>query len=78
LQEFQKENAETLAKYEVLIGEIRDKPIGSFEDLKKFDKKKSLKALVKLSLQSEPVGMKGTHFELFGITSIGKSTIINK
>jgi len=40
--------------------------------------KKRAEALVKLDLQSEPVDMKGKNFGFFGITSTGKSTIINK
>ncbi len=56
---------------------MKDEQIDSFEDLEKFDKK-SAEALIKLALQTEPLQMKGKNFGFFGLTSTGKSTIINK
>jgi len=56
---------------------LKDEKIESFEDLEKFDKK-SAEALIKLALQTEPLDMQGKNFGFFGITSTGKSTIINR
>jgi GTP-binding protein EngB required for normal cell division len=56
---------------------LKDEQIDSFEDLEKFDKKKA-DALIKLALETKPLDMKGKNFGFFGLTSTGKSTIINK
>jgi GTP-binding protein EngB required for normal cell division len=60
-----------------LVAQLKDEQIDSFEDLEKFDRKKT-DALVKLALQTEPLDLKGKNFGFFGLTSTGKSTIINR
>ena len=77
LEQFRRQHAEILRKYEALMAQLKDEQIDSFDDLEKFDKKKA-DALVKLALQTEPLPMTGKNFGFFGLTSTGKSTIINQ
>jgi small GTP-binding protein len=77
LNEFQKQNAALLAKYEELVKRMEDQQIETFEDLQKFDQK-GAEALVRLATETAPLQMQGRNFGFFGLTSTGKSTIINK
>ncbi len=56
---------------------IEDQKIDSFEVLQKFEEK-AVDSLVNLGLKTQPLQMNGRNFGFFGITSTGKSTIINK
>ncbi|KAJ6641590.1 hypothetical protein Bhyg_06530, partial [Pseudolycoriella hygida] len=77
---FQQRNAELHAEF-VKVAEriksqgIEDK-IESFEDLERLDKI-AADALVKLAIRTEPLQMEGRNYGFYGITSSGKSTIIN-
>lgn len=77
LEQFRQQHAVILAKYQELMAQLKDEQIDSFDDLEKFDKKRA-EALVKLAQQTEPLQMVGKNFGFFGITSTGKSTIINQ
>ncbi|CAM4860679.1 unnamed protein product [Rotaria socialis] len=77
LQEFQQQNAHLLQQFEKLRQEIEDQKIESFEDLQQYDQK-GADALVKLATQTTPLQMQGRNIGFFGLTSTGKSTIINK
>lgn len=77
LADFQKQNAELLAQFQELSKRIHDQEIETFEDLQKFDRK-GADALIKLAVQTQALPMDGRNFGFFGLTSTGKSTIINK
>lgn len=77
LAEFQRQNAQLLAQFQELSKRIHDQDIESFEDLQKFDKK-AADALIKLAVQTQALPLDGRNFGFFGLTSTGKSTIINK
>ncbi|CAF1159430.1 unnamed protein product [Adineta steineri] len=77
LQQFQKQNADILAKYNELIKRMENQDIDSFEDLQRFDRK-GAEVLIRLASQTAPLPMQGRNFGFFGLTSTGKSTIINK
>lgn len=70
-------NAELVKKFEELSRRMQEQNIESFDDLVKFDKK-GAEALVKLASQAPPIQMTGRNFGVFGITSTGKSTMINR
>lgn len=72
-----RQNSDLVAKFEELSRRMQEQEIDSFEDLAKFDKK-AADALVKLASQAPPIAMTGRNFGVFGITSTGKSTLINK
>ena len=77
LAEFQKQNAQLFAQFQELSKRIHDQDIDTFEDLQKFDKK-GADALINLAVQTKALPMDGRNFGFFGLTSTGKSTIINK
>jgi GTP-binding protein EngB required for normal cell division len=77
LADFQKQNAELLAQFQELSLRIDSQQIESFEDLQKFDKK-GADALINLASKTQAMPMDGRNFGFFGLTSTGKSTIINK
>lgn len=76
LAEFQRQNAQLLAQFQELSKRIADQEIESFEDLQKFDKK-AADALINLAVRTEALPLDGRNFGFFGLTSTGKSTIIN-
>lgn len=79
--ECQKQNAQLLTEFDKMRSRLRndglDSKIESFEDLKRFDEKAAA-ALVELAMKTEPMKLPGRNFGFFGITSVGKSSIINK
>ncbi|CAF1586607.1 unnamed protein product [Rotaria magnacalcarata] len=77
LQEFQLQNVHLLQEFEKLRQDIEDQKIESFEDLQQYDQK-GAEALVKLATQTTPLQMQGRNIGFFGLTSTGKSTMINK
>ena len=76
LAAFQRQNAAMLEKYESLLAQMRSQEIESFEDLQRFDQK-AAEALVKLARQTVALPFSGRNFGLFGVTSSGKSSLIN-
>ena len=59
-----------------LRAELKDKKIESFEALAKQDEE-ATKALIVLAQKAQPMTMVGINIGLFGITSTGKSTMLN-
>ena len=76
LAEFHKQNGAIMAKYDALLAQMKSQEIDSFEDLQRFDQK-AAEALLKLAQQTQPLPMVGRNFGLFGVTSSGKSSLIN-
>ena len=77
LQEFQVQHAHLLQEFEKLRQRIDDQKIESFEDLQRYDQK-GAEALVKLASETPTAKMQGKNIGFFGLTSTGKSTMINK
>jgi len=81
LTEYQKKNDELLAQFNVISQNIKsqglESKIETFADLERFDEA-SAAALVELAKRTAPITLNGRNFGFFGITSTGKSTIINK
>lgn len=66
-----------MEQYTALIKRIEEQEISSFEDLVKYDEK-AAQALIKLATGTPAMQMTGRNFGFFGVTSTGKSTMINK
>ena len=77
LAAMQSQNAALVARFEELSERIREQEIESFEDLVKLDAK-AADAVVKLASETKAVVMEGRNFGFFGVTSTGKSTMINR
>jgi len=77
LADLQRQNTELVAKFQEITEKIRVQTIDSFEDLQKFDANAAA-ALIKLAVQVKALPMDGRNFGFFGVTSTGKSTVINK
>lgn len=80
LSEYQKQNAQLLAEFDKISRKIQNEELASkiesFDDLKRFDEK-CASALIQLAQKTEPIKLEGRSFGFFGVTSSGKSTIIN-
>ena len=64
-------------KFQDLADRMAKQEIETFDDLVKFDKK-GAEALVKLAHDAPAAALEGKTFGFFGITSTGKSTLINR
>jgi GTP-binding protein EngB required for normal cell division len=76
IDQLQNQYHELKTKYDELLGQFKAKNIGSFEELQKFHGEEANK-LVRLVRQTKPLNIGGRNFGFFGITSTGKSTMIN-
>lgn len=65
-----------LTRFETLKGEMQEKKINSFEALAQQDKE-ATKLLIELARLTEPISLEGHNIAIFGLTSTGKSTLIN-
>ncbi|CAF3245873.1 unnamed protein product [Rotaria sp. Silwood2] len=77
IEEYQARNRELMEKYDELYQEIRDNNISSFDDLDEHYSK-GAEALKRMAAATQPMQMTGVNFALFGITSSGKSTMLNQ
>ena len=77
LEESRKRNTVLRQEFEKLNEQIADQKIDSFEDLQRHDRK-TAEALVVLADKTPPAEMQGINIGFFGVTSTGKSTMINK
>ncbi|CAF4048834.1 unnamed protein product [Rotaria magnacalcarata] len=78
LEQIQQQNAYLLHEYEKLRQAISAREIHSFNDLQRHDQK-GAKELIRLASQTVPLQLDGGRsFGFFGLTSTGKSTMINK
>ena len=76
LRRYREQHAALQEDLNKLRAELKDKKIDSFEALGKQDEKLK-KGLIKLAQKAKPVAMIGINIGLFGITSTGKSTMLN-
>jgi GTP-binding protein EngB required for normal cell division len=77
LERYREQHAELMRKFNDLTERMERQRITSFDDLKMVDQK-SAEALVHLASTTEPLNLGGHAFGFFGLTSTGKSTMINK
>jgi small GTP-binding protein len=70
-------NARLAQQFQELVKKMEDQQINSFDDLQRLDRKNA-DALIQLAKEVVPIEMSGINVAIFGITSTGKSTIINK
>ncbi|CAF4900700.1 unnamed protein product [Rotaria sp. Silwood1] len=76
LAQYRQQHAELLERFDSLSKKLQREKIESFEDLEKQDKE-AKKVLITLAQQTKPVQMIGINIGLFGLTSTGKSTMLN-
>ena len=66
-----------MEKFNELTEELERQRITSYEDLQKVDQR-AAESLVKLASRTEPYRLGERSFGFFGLTSTGKSTLINR
>ncbi|CAF3510592.1 unnamed protein product [Rotaria sp. Silwood2] len=76
LEDYQREHEQQLKEMTKLLAELKEKKLNSFEAIEAHDKK-AKEALIQLAKQAKPIGMEGNNIALFGLTSTGKSTMLN-
>ncbi|CAF4319103.1 unnamed protein product [Rotaria sp. Silwood2] len=76
LDNYQKEHEEQLKAMNKLMVEMKEKKLNSFEAIENNDKT-AKEALIHLAKQAKPIRMEGKNVALFGLTSTGKSTLLN-
>jgi GTP-binding protein EngB required for normal cell division len=76
LHQYKEKNTELEKLYELFAQELKKKKIDSFEALLEQDKEAAA-ALIELARKTQPISMKGNNVALFGLTSTGKSMMIN-
>ena len=70
------ETAELRGRFAVLTSDLKQQKIETFEELAKQDKE-AKKVLIELAQETAPAKMEGFNVALFGLTSTGKSTMLN-
>jgi len=77
IEYYQQQHEVQLKEMNKLLEELKKKQLNTFEDIENNDKK-AKEALIRLAKQAAPFGMEGNNVALFGITSAGKSTMLNR
>ena len=77
LERYREENQQLLERFEELTELIERRRITSFEDLQEIDKRAS-ETLITLASNTQPFQLRGLTHGFFGLTSTGKSTMINR
>ena len=73
---YEQKNAELLARFQKLKEDMKARKINTFEALAQQDKE-AVKLLIELAQLTEPMPLEGRNIAAFGLTSAGKSTLIN-
>ncbi len=76
MKKYEEDNVKLLASFESLKAEMKAKKIDSFEALANQDKKVT-KLLIELARLTQPIILEGINIGVFGVTSTGKSTVVN-
>ncbi|CAF1358069.1 unnamed protein product [Rotaria sp. Silwood1] len=74
--QYRERHAQLFKQYEKLNEEMKRKKINSFEALAEYDKD-AMKVFIELARLTEPIPLDGINIGLFGLTSTGKSTMLN-
>ncbi|CAF4110161.1 unnamed protein product, partial [Rotaria sp. Silwood1] len=73
---YREKNSELFKRFDTLHMQLKRQKIESFEDLVKQDKE-AKKVLVNLAQATRPAPLEGINIGFFGLTSTGKSTMLN-
>jgi small GTP-binding protein len=76
LTKYREEHSQLISRFDELTQQLKKKKIKTFEDLAEQDQQ-AKRALVQLAQTTEPVKMQGSNVGFFGLTSTGKSTMLN-
>ncbi|CAF5107694.1 unnamed protein product [Rotaria sp. Silwood1] len=76
LAKYREQHAELIQRFDTLSEQLKREKINSFEDLEQQDKV-AKKVLVNLAQATKPAKMEGINIGFFGLTSTGKSTMLN-
>ena len=76
VDQYRQEHNELLERYKKLTEEMERKKITSFQELAEQDKE-SMKIFIELARSTPPMPLQGNNIGLFGVTSTGKSTMLN-
>ena len=76
VDQYRQEHNELLERYAKLAEEMKRKKIESFEELAEQDKE-SMKIFIELARLTPAMPLQGKNIGLFGVTSTGKSTMLN-
>ena len=76
LHRHRKQHKELISRFDVLNAQLAKKKINTFEQLAEQDKE-GKNTLIQLAQQTKPSALEGYNIGLFGITSTGKSTMLN-
>ena len=76
LKAYRQQNEQLSTQITAIRESMKEQNIDSFEALEKVDAKRA-QGLVHLAQQAQPIPMQGNNIALFGITSSGKSLLIN-
>ncbi|CAF1353497.1 unnamed protein product [Adineta ricciae] len=76
LAEYRAQNAKLLSRFDTLTAEMERKRITTFEQLQKRDQQ-AKNDLIHLAQETKPAKLEGNNIGLFGLTSTGKSTMLN-
>ncbi|CAF1163264.1 unnamed protein product [Rotaria sordida] len=74
---YREENTELMNRFNELHKQIKKQRINSYEDLQQVNQH-AAQTIVKLASNTKPFRLGGRAFGFYGLTSTGKSTIINK
>ena len=77
LERYREDNAQLMEKFAKLTEQIERQRITSFDDLQQVDRQAS-QALLTLASNTQPFQLTGLTHGFFGLTSTGKSTMINQ
>jgi GTP-binding protein EngB required for normal cell division len=77
VERYREENAKLMTRFNELSEQIEKQRVNSFEDLQRVNQH-AAEILVKLAANAPPYRLGGLVFGFFGLTSTGKSTMINK
>ncbi|CAF3893766.1 unnamed protein product [Rotaria sp. Silwood1] len=76
ISKYREQNAELIRRFQKLNEELKRKKIDSLEALTEQDKEMK-KIFIELANLTQPMPMEGNNIGLFGLTSTGKSTMLN-
>ncbi|CAF0860771.1 unnamed protein product [Adineta steineri] len=76
LDKYRKRNEKLMVRFEELMETLKNKRIKNFEDLAARDQESKI-ALVTLAKEAEAAPLVGLNIGFFGLTSTGKSTMLN-
>lgn len=76
LEQLERTNEELLSRFKALEDQLKKARITTFEELAHQDREAKT-ALITLAKKTQPMRLQGLNIGLFGLTSTGKSTMIN-